>query len=103
MDVLIEARLEILESVAGVHVPSRPVIRYIYHIPAPRGAIGWWLVTQGMPSRQYRPAAPLDVTSGSRGRELCASRDGLTWFGTLPPGGMSRGDAICYQRRHGGR
>jgi hypothetical protein len=98
IDVLIEARLEILESVAGIHVPSRPVIRYIYHIPAPRGAIGWWMVTQARPAHRYRPAVPLEVTLGP-GRELCANRDGLMWFGTLPPGGMPRGDAICYPRR----
>jgi hypothetical protein len=99
IDVLIEARPEILESVAGAHVPPRPVIRYIYHIPAPRGAVGWWLVTQARPAHRYRPAVPLEVTDGSRGRELCANRDGLMWFGTLPPGGMARGDGICYPRR----
>jgi hypothetical protein len=102
-DALIEARLEILEQVAGVRVPSRAIIRYIAHMPGQRGATVWWVLTQRNPARRYRAAAPLNAIRGARGRELCAHRNELMWFGTLPPGGTPRGDNICYLRPVGAR
>jgi hypothetical protein len=102
-DSLIEARLEILEQVAGVTVTSRAVVRYIAHMPGQRGAIVWWLLAQRTPSRRYRPAVPLYAMQGAGGRELCANRNELMWFGTLPPDGTPRGDNICYSRRIGVR
>ena len=99
MDSLVEARLEVLDGVAGPHLPGRLVVRYIWHIPAPRGAVGWWLVAQSRPSRRYRPAAPVRMTRTPAGRELCADRSELLRFGTLPAGGAARGEVVCYRRR----
>jgi hypothetical protein len=100
-DVLIEARLVILGRVAGPRVSPRAVVRYIAHIPLPRGALGWWLLTPSDPARRYRPARPLDEADGTGSRDLCVDRGSLMWFGTAPVGGTSRGDNICYPRRAG--
>jgi hypothetical protein len=98
IDVLIEARLAILGQIAGPHVPPRPMVRYIYHIPAPRGATGWWLITRSNRPWPFRPAAPLLEADGTSRRELCVDRSELGRFGMVPAGGTERGDTLCYRR-----
>ena len=99
IDALIEARLSILGQVAGPRVPSRPVVRYIYHIPAPLGAIGYWLVARGNHPGRYRPALPLDLETGANRGEPCFAAGQLAWFfGVVPPGGTARGEDLCYPR-----
>ncbi len=98
IDVLIEARLAILGHIAGPRVPAPTVVRYIYHIPAPRGAIGWWLLTRSNPPRRYRPALPLAPVNGTDRRSSCFGASMLAWFGAVPPGGTAQGDSLCYRR-----
>jgi hypothetical protein len=98
IDVLIEARLAILGHVAGPRIPSEAVVRYIYHMPAPRGAIGWWLITASHPPRPYRPALPLTPTAATNRRRLCVDTSMANWFGAAPPGGSAQDDTLCYPR-----
>ena len=95
-NVLVQARLELIEQLAGPRVPPHMVIRYIAHMPLPRGSLTWFLVRQVR--RGYRPAVSLHVVSGSRGRGACFDEQSLSYFGAAPTGGTAMGDIRCYRR-----
>ena len=95
-DVLIEARVEIVQHLAGPHLPQRTTIRYIAHIPFGVGSRIWLLI---LPERHaYRPAFPLRATNGGHGRETCFDAGSLAYFGAAPVGGTPAGENCCYRR-----
>jgi hypothetical protein len=95
-DVLIEARIEVVEQLAGPRVAPRVTIRYIAHVPIPRGSLNWLLIWQN--GHPYRPAAPLRVTNDGERRRYCFDEVSLAHFGSVPAGGTMSGESRCYRR-----
>jgi hypothetical protein len=95
---LVEARVTIVDNLAGPQVPPFLTIRFVAHVlPWPRER-AWLIVARGRP---HRPWPALLVFSVGRADEVCVNEFQLEEFGgEIPPGGRIRDESRCY-RYHG--